>query len=107
MPAFDQSLKPRFGDRSRPSASSGGAAGDEFAIPARIPILARLLIAGALALLFTRWPWTASPGLDPSWAMASDYAFHHGLKFGTEFIFTAGPYSFLHTYFFAPDTYAY
>jgi len=23
------------------------------------------------------------------------------------FIFTAGPYSFLHTYFFAPDTYAY
>jgi hypothetical protein len=39
--------------------------------------------------------------------MASDYAFHHGLKFGTKFIFTAGPYSFLHTFFFSPDTYAY
>ena len=49
--------------------------------------LARLLIAGVLALLFTRWPWNASPGLDSSWAMASDYAFHHGLKFGTKFIF--------------------
>jgi len=107
MSALDQSLKPRLGDHSRPFTASGAAASDELAIPERIPLLARLLIAAALALFFTRWPWNASPGLDPSWAMASDYALRHGLKFGTEFIFTAGPYSFLHTFFFSPDTYAY
>jgi hypothetical protein len=39
--------------------------------------------------------------------MASDYAFHRGLKFGTDFIFTTGPYSFLHSFFFSPDTYPY
>jgi hypothetical protein len=107
MPALDQSLKPRFGDRSLPFTAPGAAASVDLAIPERIPLLARLLIAAALALFFTRWPWNASPGLDPSWAMASDFAFRHGLKFGTEFIFTAGPYSFLHTFFFSPDTYPY
>jgi len=107
MPALDQYSKTRFGASFRRFAGSDYGKGDTGTGSERIPVLARILIAGALALLFTRGPWFASPGLDPSWAMASDYAFHRGLKFGTDFIFTAGPYSFLHTYFFAPDTYAY
>jgi len=107
MPALDQYSKTRFGAPFRRFAGSDYGKGDTGTGSERIPVLARILIAGALALLFTRGPWFASPGLDPSWAMASDYAFHRGLKFGTDFIFTAGPYSFLHTYFFAPDTYAY
>src|SRR3984893_1451290 len=107
MPAIDQYSKTRFRPPSQRFSPSDYDQGDTGIGSERIPVLARILIAAALALLFTRGPWFASPGLDPSWGMASDYAFHRGLKFGTDFIFTAGPYSFLHTYFFSPDTYAY
>jgi hypothetical protein len=107
VPVIDQYSKTRFAAPFRRFASSDYDKGDTGIGSERIPVLARILIAAALALLFTRSPWFASPGLDPSWAIASDYAFHRGLKFGTDFIFTTGPYSFLHTFFFSPDTYPY
>ena len=54
-----------------------------------------LAAAGLLTLL--AWPFERSveTGLDPSWMQALQLAFEHGLRFGTEIVYTYGPLGFL------------
>lgn len=55
--------------------------------------------------LFYRAPVFPQSGLDPSWQYALAHAYEMGMSFGADFSFTGGPYSFLYTAHFSPDTY--
>ena len=72
-----------------------------------------LLAIGLLFLgfcLLTILPWAASGygfDLDQSWAIALHVAFAEGFQFGTDFVYTYGPYGFLQIDIFHPGTYAY
>ena len=72
-----------------------------------------LLTIGLLFLgfcLLTILPWNA-PGygfdLDQSWAIALHVAFAEGFQFGTDFIYTYGPYGFIQVGIYHPETYPY
>jgi predicted O-methyltransferase YrrM len=69
--------------------------------------IALALAAVALAGLFlAAMPWRMpSAGLDPSWNLALEYAWRHGLVFGRDFSFTSGPLSFIYTRLFHPETF--
>ena len=75
----------------------------------------RLILLG-IGLLFlgfcllTILPWAASGygfDLDQSWAIAVHVAFAEGFQFGTDFIYTYGPYGFVQVDIYHPGTYAY
>ena len=60
--------------------------------------------------LLTILPWSASGygfDLDQSWAIALHVAFANRFQFGTEFVYTYGPYGFIQVGIYHPDTYAY
>lgn len=78
----------------------------------RADLLTRKLPGWALVMLiivlvpnFIRPPAMPADGLEPSWVLASEYAFQHHLKYGSEFIFTYGPFAFLTTRLFDPTTF--
>lgn len=72
-----------------------------------------LLIIGLLLLgfcLLTILPWSASGygfDLDQSWAIALHVAFANKFQFGTDFVYTYGPYGFIQIDIYHPDTYGY
>lgn len=54
-------------------------------------------------------PWQAElfdATLDGSWRIVANQAFVAGLQFGSQFVFTAGPYSFLYWSVYHPETHA-
>lgn len=60
--------------------------------------------------LLTILPWSASGygfDLDQSWAIALHVAFANRFQFGTEFIYTYGPYGFVQVDIYHPASYAY
>ena len=69
------------------------------AVPATpIPLRDRRVeFAGFLLLWLAclQAPRTLAPGLDASWQLMLDFAFDHGLRFGTELLPTMGPAGFL------------
>src|SRR6185369_9698801 len=50
-------------------------------------------------------PQIPSSGLDSSWSMVLHYAFQRHWQFGRDIVFTFGPYGFVYTRMFDPDTY--
>lgn len=64
-------------------------------------------IAVTVAALLLLLPPAALPGagLDPSWALALEYAAREGRQFGGDFVFTYGPFGVLTTRLFDPATY--
>jgi hypothetical protein len=75
----------------------------------RLVATATAFVLLALSFLAAFGPFVVGfmgPGLDPSWIAASTYAQAHRLAFGTEFIFTSGPFSSLfhqnYAHWFAP-----
>ena len=46
-----------------------------------------------------------SSGLDPSWTQVQTHAFTHAWQFGTDIVFTYGPWGFLATTLYDPATY--
>src|ERR1700756_2322960 len=69
-----------------------------------VTALGLALLAFSL-LLNLAAPVMPAPGLDPSWQLAAEYAAHHHLVFGRDFIFTYGPYHYLGSHLFDPATY--
>ena len=64
-----------------------------------VPILTSSVALGALLAMLS-WPGTRATlaptaGLDPSWQAALAMAAHHRLDFGTDIIWTYGPFGFL------------
>jgi hypothetical protein len=70
----------------------------------RYLVLSFLLLSVALPLILLD-PGMPAWGLDPSWVMASATAAAQRLSFGTQTIFTSGPYSPLYTQVYHPATY--
>jgi hypothetical protein len=56
-----------------------------------------LITVGAIVvwLSWIIWPEPAASGLDASWQLVLGYAHVHRWQFGTDFVFTHGPWSFL------------
>jgi len=52
------------------------------------------------------YPMFPSPDLDPSWSLGLNEVISKGLHFGSDIIFTYGPYSSIATKYYHPDTYA-
>jgi hypothetical protein len=52
------------------------------------------------------YPNFPKPELDPSWSLGLNEAVSKSLQFGSDIIFTFGPYSSLATKYYHPDTYA-
>ncbi|NUZ05170.1 hypothetical protein [Piscinibacter koreensis] len=65
-----------------------------------------LLGAAALVLLPPWVPSMPRSGLDPSWAMVLNHAFVNGWQFGSDLVFTFGPFGFLYARLFDPLTYS-
>lgn len=70
-------------------------------------------IAAAITLLLSLSffvPWrpyfVASAGVDDSWMLALNALFARHLRMGHDIVFTYGPWGFLHTGVYHPDTYA-
>lgn len=60
-----------------------------------------------LYVLLMTVPWNPQGygfGLDESWAVALHLAFAKGIQFGQDFVYTYGPYGFLQTPKYHPDT---
>ena len=72
-----------------------------------------LLATGLLFLgfcLLTILPWKIARygfDLDKSWAIALHVAFVNKFQFGTDFVYTYGPYGFIQVSIYHPETYAY
>ena len=72
-------------------------------------LIVGLLFLGYCLLMILPWQITAyGYNLDESWASAVHIAFRDRIQFGTDFIYTYGPYGFLRVaqYYF-PETYGY
>ena len=67
-------------------------------------ILSLLLLITAVATFVPFSPKMPAEGLDASWQFAINQAFSQGLSFGTEFIFTFGPYASAYTKVYHPST---
>jgi hypothetical protein len=67
-------------------------------------ILSLLLLITAVASFVPFSPKMPAEGLDASWQFAINQAFSQGLSFGTEFIFTFGPYASAYTKVYHPST---
>ena len=64
-----------------------------------------LLIAAAVIARFTSiWPNMPEDGLDPSWMIGINQAVFQGLRFGSEMIFTYGPYAGILSKSYHPGT---
>ena len=61
-----------------------------------------VLIVTWLSLL--QWPVPPTGALDPSWCLVLSDAWQHGRQFGTEIIFTWGPWGFLFQPYVVPGT---
>src|SRR5690242_7477884 len=73
-------------------------------LPIRTALLKLLFVLLALALV----PWALhmpSDGLDESWFVVISHAFVNRWQFGKDIVFTLGPYGFVHTSLFHPETY--
>lgn len=66
---------------------------------------AAIAIALCAALLLLPPPNMPSAGLDPSWVLALENASRGGLLFGRDFIFSFGPFGFLASRLYDPQTY--
>jgi hypothetical protein len=72
-----------------------------------------VLIIGLVLLgycLLTILPWSPTGygfDLDQSWSSALHVAFANKIQFGKDFIYTYGPYGFLQTNLYFPETYGY
>lgn len=71
----------------------------------RLPVWALISFVTLLVLTIIRPPVMPTDGQEASWALASEYAFRHHLEYGTQFIFTYGPFAFLSTRLFQPSTF--
>ena len=67
-------------------------------------ILSLLLLITAVATFVPFSPKMPTEGLDASWQFAINQALSQGLSFGTEFIFTFGPYAPIYTKVYHPST---
>lgn len=65
-----------------------------------------LVLGLSLAAFFPLFPAMPSALLDTSWRMALNEAWARGLDFAHGMVFTYGPYAFLATQQYQPDTYA-
>lgn len=63
-----------------------------------------LMLFVLIALFVPLTPKMPSLGLDPSWALGLNQAVAQGLAFGTQIIFTLGPYSSIYTSMYHPAT---
>ncbi|HEX5458429.1 MAG TPA: hypothetical protein VFX20_00495 [Steroidobacteraceae bacterium] len=77
--------------------------------PAEEYVWARVRSAFVLALsflvFFPLFPSMPAAGLDPSWRMALNEAWARGFDFAQAMVFTYGPYAFLSTGQYQPNTY--
>ena len=64
-----------------------------------------LLLGLSILVFFPFFPSMPAPGLDPSWRMALNEAWARGFDFARSMVFTYGPYAFLSTGQYHPDTY--
>ena len=64
--------------------------------------LALLVVCALVNIADTVLP---APGLDPSWMLAAEFAARQKLVFGRDIVFTYGPYHYLATRLFDPNTY--
>lgn len=65
------------------------------------------LLLAVAAIMLQEWkllPHVPSHGLDPSWQFAMHQALVQGLQIGKDIVFTFGPYSFLYTHIYHPET---
>lgn len=60
-----------------------------------------LVLAGVLVPFAPVFP---ASGLDPSWQLGLNQALVQHLRFGKQVIFTFGPYAFLYTHLYTPQT---
>lgn len=60
-----------------------------------------LVLAGVLGPFAPVFP---ASGLDPSWQLGLNQALVQHLRFGKQVIFTFGPYAFLYTHLYTPQT---
>ncbi|MGD1920693.1 MAG: hypothetical protein ACFCAD_18505 [Pleurocapsa sp.] len=74
-----------------------------------ILLIVGLFLLGYCALTILPWqPAPFSHNLDDSWASALHIAFRDRIQFGTDFIYTYGPYGFLRVaHYYFPETYGY
>jgi hypothetical protein len=59
--------------------------------------------AGLIWLSLVQWPVPPADGLDPSWQLLLSDVWIQGRQFGTEFIFTWGPWGFLFQPYVLPE----
>jgi hypothetical protein len=71
----------------------------------RLHFAAGVYLLLALCVLPPWYPSMPSSNLDPSWAAVLSYAFEKQWQFGKDIVFTLGPYSFIYTKLFSPQTY--
>jgi hypothetical protein len=71
--------------------------------PARYATGALLLLT-FIAVFVPLWPEMPSSGLDPAWRFSMNQAVAQGLAFGSQVIFTFGPYAAIFTRTFHPAT---
>jgi hypothetical protein len=72
----------------------------------RIGAFVTALAAALVALFLVAQPWyMPATGIDPSWWMALEYSYRNGLVLGRDFSFPAGPFSFVYTRLFHPETF--
>jgi hypothetical protein len=63
-----------------------------------------LFVLTLFAVIVPFAPLMPSAGLDPSWRFAMNEAVHLGLRFGTDIMFTFGPYAAIYTREYHPAT---
>lgn len=66
-------------------------------------LLKTILLISLLATFAPINPIFPGVGLDPSWVMSTSYAAANNFNFGSDIIFTFGPYSSLYTKIFNPE----
>lgn len=62
------------------------------------------LVLVLIGLLVPLYPLMPTAGLDPSWSFAMSYALKTDLTIGKDLIFTFGPYVYLYTKIYMPNT---
>jgi len=64
-----------------------------------------LVLSLVCLLILPLSPTMPVAGLDPSWQQTLHYAYLHNWQFGTDIIFTMGPFGFLYSDIFNPSTF--
>jgi hypothetical protein len=76
------------------------------------PLSPRLVLESAFAIVVLVAMLPLNPaqvgwGLDPSWQQVVHHGFERGMQFGTDLVFTYGPFGFAHTRLYWPGLFAY